>query len=138
MRQKSEYTQAIIDRDDDHTSYTGKPARVEIVAFPGREITAMDPDHDGTPTQIGATLGLTAACLPVIVVSRHIHVQEQAIFGAAGYADDASSLRAMAAEFRRTEDPGPTRVRLRRLPAQISHRRSGIGNAEKYVYALRL
>src|SRR6516162_3147000 len=139
MRQESEYTQPVIDGDNDHASDTGKPARVEIVAFPGREITAVNPDHHGTPTQIGAPLcgGVAYLGLPVTSVIRHVHIQEQTIFGAAGYADDAGCLRAMAAEFGRIEDPGPTHVRLRRLPAQISDRRSGIGNAKKLVHALR-
>ena len=130
---------AVIDRDNYHASDTGKPARVEIVAFPGCEITPMNPDHHGTPGWIGAPLCSWAAYLglPVTCIIRHVHIQEQAIFGAAGYADEAGCLRAMAAEFRRIEDPGPTRVRLRRLPAQISDRRSGIGNPEKLIYPVR-
>jgi hypothetical protein len=109
----AEHPEPVVDRDDHHVPPGGDPAHIAEVAGAQRSV-AVDPHHHRPVPSGGA---------------RCRHVEEQAVLIGAGHLRVvASHLRAHAARPRGLPDPGPGPHRRRRVPPQLPHRRSRIGN----------
>src|SRR5208283_1295387 len=117
LSEESQITDAVFDSDDDHAVFHELLGGVRSAA-PLDESATVDPKHH---RQAGTTR------------LRCKNIQEQAILVA------PSCLRALTAELSRFEiSSGKGSVRLRRFPAQKSHGRSRVGDAEKFVHAICL
>jgi hypothetical protein len=118
LGKESQITQAVINGDNHHPFFHESPGVVRGAA-PVNESAAVNPKHH----RQAVASSITRFRL------RRVDIQEQAILAA-----NPSRLRARTAELSRVEDKsGKESVALRRPPAQRSHRRSRVRDAEKFV-----
>src|ERR1700739_3515161 len=120
MRKKSENTEAVIHANDQHTFF-GEVAAV-LTRFGGRacsETTTVDPDHHGQ-------LGLRG-------FRGHPEIEIEAVFTGAGVVENHvivdTTLHTAWAVVDGFANPRPGCRRLRRLPAQWTDGRRGVGDA---------
>ncbi len=120
MRQEAEGAEAIVDRHDHHALSDERPG-VVVIALAGEQRAAVDPHHDRVRADD----------------FRRVDVEVETVFRAAGDAERARRLGAMRRERARIARHIPGGRRLRRLPAQRSHRRRCVGDAAVRKHRVR-
>src|SRR5450759_1950598 len=124
MREKAEGSKPIVDRDDDRAPFReGRPVVAFFAAESGPEPAAVDPYHHWAPRR-------------VCVQRARPDVEIEAVLrDASGERIDVAVrlvLHAVVAELTCGPHIAPVLRGLRRLPAQLTDGRCGVGDTAKY------
>lgn len=132
-RQETQRAKAVVEGHDHHAVLLGQHTAVVHASSPGHETAAVYPDHHRQVAGGGGQL-------------RRVDVQVQAVFAAldltrhlAGHRKQRQHhLRTDTAKLTGVSERTPGRGGLRSLPAQLTHGRGGVGNAEEALDAALL
>ena len=122
MGEKPESAKTVIDGDDDDAVLYQR-GRIVVIAFANDEGASVDPNHHRAEPRL--TVGVWSE-----------DVEEEAILGDGLDSEWRGRLGAVVAELRGFKRCEPRSVPHGWTPAQITHRRSGVRNAEEFAHAI--